>query len=221
MMYVHPEYQFSIDTSKEGVNTLVIESQTAFRTIIADILEQVDGKEGKSVLSEGNTPLDMTRHAELLMDPIGFDINRKSLLSKIVTAMEKSSQNSEHYAAIAQLMAQLEILIDNLAFEHPCDIRYTKLSFGSILKSIGLAVRDEYDDQLEKLVDYMELVREFEGDKLFFIVNLRSFFEDGKISLFMETVREHGYHVVLLESTERSRLPCEIRSTIDTDLCEF
>ncbi len=67
----------------------------------------------------------------------------------------------------------------------------------------------------------MELVREFDGEKMFFIVNLRAFFEDEKVSLFMETVQKHNYNVILLESVERTRLPYEIRSTIDKDLCEF
>ena len=121
MRYVHPDYEFYIETSEEGVNTLVIESPTAFRAIVSDIMAQIGGEEGQSVLSEGNVPLNMARHAELLMDPIGFDINQKALLTKIASTMEKSSQKSEHYADIAQLMAKIELIVDDLAFEYPCD----------------------------------------------------------------------------------------------------
>ena len=89
------------------------------------------------------------------------------------------------------------------------------------MKAVGLAVRDEYGSQLEKLVDYMELVREFDRDKLFFTVNLRSFFTDEECGLFMETVAGHGFHVIMLESMDRPKLKLERRITIDTDLCEF
>ena len=221
MRYVHPDYEFSIETSEYGINTLVVESQSAFRTIISDIMLQINGKEGQSILSDDNIPLDMARKAELLIDPIGFDINRKSLLTKIVLAMERASHEAENYITASQLIAQIELFVDKLAFDHPCDIQGTKLNFASVLKSIGISVRDEYDDSLERLIDYMEIVREFEEDKMFFIVNLRSFFEDEKISLFMKTIREHRYNVILLESIDRPRLACEIRSTIDKDLCEF
>ena len=67
----------------------------------------------------------------------------------------------------------------------------------------------------------MELVREFDRDKLFVLVNLRSFFDDHDVERFLKTIEEHGHRVLLMDGTERKRLPMERRITIDIDLCEF
>ena len=66
-----------------------------------------------------------------------------------------------------------------------------------------------------------ELVREFDRDKLFVTVNMRTFFADGIMERFLETVRSHEFHVLMLESQSYARLAPEKRITIDADLCEF
>lgn len=66
-----------------------------------------------------------------------------------------------------------------------------------------------------------ELVREFDRDKLFVIVGLRSFFSDGRVEAFLKTAVDHGYRVLLLDCISREKLPGERRLTIDIDLCEF
>ena len=57
--------------------------------------------------------------------------------------------------------------------------------------------------------------------KRFVLAGLRSFFADDRVELFLKTVLEHGYRVLLLDSIAREKLLCEKRLTIDNDLCEF
>jgi len=59
-------------------------------------------------------------------------------------------------------------------------------------KATGIAVRDEYEDSRERLVDCMELVGIFDRDKLFVFVNLQSFFSNHEMELFLSTVSGHG-----------------------------
>ena len=96
-----------------------------------------------------------------------------------------------------------------------------KCSVAGLLKGIGISLRDTYEDPLERLLDFMELVREFERDKLFVIVGLRSFFSDGRVGSFLKTAVNHSYRVLLLDCIARGKLPGERRLTIDIDLCEF
>ena len=90
-----------------------------------------------------------------------------------------------------------------------------------ILKAIGIEIPDNYKDPLDKILDYMELVRDFDRDKLFIFVNLRSFFPDEKLKLFFEAVLSHGFQIMLIDGREYDRLNSERRVTIDKDLCEF
>ena len=67
----------------------------------------------------------------------------------------------------------------------------------------------------------MELVRELDHDRLFIMVNMRSYFTDEDMQTFVESASLHGFRVLLLESSARRKLKHTQRYTIDEDLCEF
>ena len=82
-------------------------------------------------------------------------------------------------------------------------------------------MREEYDSMPEKVIDYMELVRTFDRDKLFITVNMRAFMTDEEAELFLSTVLSYGYHMLMLESSAKPLLKSESRVIIDEDLCEI
>ena len=47
------------------------------------------------------------------------------------------------------------------------------------------------------------------------------FFANDRVELFLKTVLEHGYRVLLLDSIAREKLPSEKRLTIDNDPTRF
>lgn len=150
-----------------------------------------------------------------------FSLNTKPILGKIAAELEHLSVNESNFVKTAAILQNLEQYLEELSFPLNCDLMYKNCTVAGILKAVGISIRDEYDDPLERLLDYMELVREFDRDKLFVLLNLRSFFADEHVEKFLETVSVHGYKVLLLDSVSRKKLALENRITIDNDLCEF
>ena len=68
---------------------LVIENKRFFRTLLCDAASAIDGNRTDLVLSDGDRILDMAKNAEILSDFICFDLNRKTLLNKIIGELEK------------------------------------------------------------------------------------------------------------------------------------
>ena len=52
---------------------------------------------------------------------------------------------------------------------------------------------DEYFRLVDKIYAYMELIREFEGDKLFIFVNLSSYIGKEQLQEFVNTVIGHSF----------------------------
>lgn len=221
MKLAYPELSSVLETNSPGVQTLVVESPVFLREFLLDISGQMQGEEGRAALSENNTVLEFSKYAELMDDPIGFELNRKTLLNRIAAAMEREAFEPDNFMETEKVLRDTELLLDRLAFSFPCDVVYSKLSISSLIRAVGLELRDEYDDLLERMIDYMELVREFDRDKLFITVNLRSFFSDNEVSAFIDTVLSHEFRVLMLESHDAALLPNERRLTVDADLCEF
>lgn len=70
------------DTASDKVQTLIIENQPLLLTLLTDIQAQLDGLDGKAVLSESDKLLPLSKHLELLTSFVPFDLNKKALVSK-------------------------------------------------------------------------------------------------------------------------------------------
>ena len=221
MILAHPQMNTALDFDGPFVNALVVENPDFFRHLLCDLYGQLQGDSGKLILSDKEKTLSVSKWVELVDNCIHFDLNRKSLMSKVCAAMERTAVSETFFLKTSELLCALEHYVDELAFELPGDIVCEKCSVSGLLKGIGISLRDDYEDPLERLLDFMELVREFDRDKLFVLVGLRSYFADSRMELFLKSVLEHGYHVLLLDSIAREKLSQEKRLTIDNDLCEF
>lgn len=210
-----------LDCSKNQICTVVIENPKLFYEVVEDIDRQIQGLEGESVLSENNQILKMDKYAEKLMQFVPFDLNKKSLLSRITSYMQKIAVDEIHYEKTSGFLAVWEKFCMDLEFELPVGIEFTKINIDALLKSSGIMISDDYDSLAEKVLDYIHLVEYFEGKKLFVLVNIRSFVENEEMQKFGDTVLARGYQIILLDNKEYPLLNNEKRCVIDADLCEI
>ena len=221
MKIVNPKINYVFDTDTDKINTLVIENQRLMFDLLTDIEQQLSGYDGKTVLSDNNKILSISKQLELLTQFIPFEINRKNLISKISAELEKNAVCSEKYEHTAELLRMLEEYLSDLAFDLRADINFSKINIGAIIKAASPEILDDYDSLSEKIIDYMELVTDFDRQKLFITVNLRNYVTDEETESFMRTVLSHRLHILMIESHEYFRLPSENRVVIDCDLCEI
>jgi CRISPR type II-A-associated protein Csn2 len=221
MTLAHPQMDTVLDFDGTQVNALVVEDPDFYRHLLCDLYSQLQGDEGKLILSDKGKTLAISKWVELVDNCIHFELNRESLLTKVCAALERTAVSEAFFLKTSELLGALESYVDELTFELPGDIICEKCSVTGLLKGIGVSLRDDYEDPLERLIDFMELVREFDRDKLFVLVGLRGFFPDGCVERFLKTVLDHGYRVLLLDCIAREKLPHEKRLTVDNGLCEF
>lgn len=221
MKFVYPEINRVFDTEGDKVPTLIIENQPLLFRLLGDIRSQIEGEDGKSVVSDNGKVLQTSKSAELITELIGFTLNRRQLINKASSVLEKTVMSGELFGEATELLYELNAFLSKAAFELEGDICFPGISFSSLIKSSGMEFREDYDSLPEKLIDYFELVEKYDRKKLFIIYDLRSFVLDKNVELFLETVVQHGYNVFMIESSERERLPSELRYIVDSSLCEI
>ncbi len=224
MKFAYSDISGVFEFNQPFVHSLVIENQSLFRKLLKDIYLSLDGLTTSVILSKDNKTIDVSKNLEMITDFVNFDINRKSLLNKICNALERVSVSPENYLETQKLISEIENKVSMWSFEFPCDIVASKISVSNLLKGIGIELNDDYQGEngdAERIIDYMELVREFDREKLFITVNMRSYFSNTVMENFMKTVVSHEYKVLMLESKAYSLLNFEKRLTVDEDLCEF
>lgn len=207
---------------KEGeVQSLIIENQKLFRFLISDIDNQIKGFSGETVLSIDNKPAVLGKHVELLTEFAQLDINQKRFLTQILVQLDKIAVDEINFCPTQELLALIEKHIQGLAFALPVDIELSKLSFSVLLKALGITIIDDNNHAAEKLIDFCQMVSAQEREKLFITVNLRTYFTDEELNLFLETAYANKYQFLMIESVERGKLLNETRRIIDIDLCEI
>lgn len=221
MKLAFPEIDHVFDTELSKVNTLVIENPCFLYRILTELNEQIQGNEGRFVVSSDGKILDIAKNIDLISQFVPFTLNQKALLNKIANALEKNAIASDNYVRTMELMGELEVFLSDLAFDLVGDIQFSRLDIGQVIKAVGPELNMDYPSLGEKIIDYMELVTEYEREKVFVLYNLRSIMSDDEVQLFMQTVLSHNFHVLLIESCEHKRLDEEYRVIVDNDLCEI
>lgn len=220
MILAMPEMENTISVEPGFVAALIIENPSFFRTFVLDLYRQQNGEHGKIVLSRDYELLNPAKTIEMIDSFVSIHLNRKSLLTKICSILEQSAI-TEHSEATFRLLRDMENYFYDLAQDFPCDLEFSKINAASLIKMAGVSLRDDYENPLEQLIDYMELIRELEGEKLFVFINMRAYFSQEAMEAFAQTAMEHEYLFLLVDNMEYPRLKKENRLVIDSDLCEF
>ena len=221
MKFVYSGIDTVFSIEETYVNELVIENKRLFREVVEDLSAQVSGFSGKALLSIDNVSVDMQKHIEVITCFVPFEMNRKTLISKMLQKFEEKAVDSEHFFHTSEIMRLIETYLDNITEDSDCELSYSKLNISSIIKAAGIEIDEYGKSNLERMYDYFELVRSFEGDKVFFLVNMRAFYSDDDMREFIMTAIGHWIKIFLLESEIRGKLENVMRTTIDEDLCEF
>lgn len=210
------------DMQENNITEIIIENQSLMRSVLTDVWNQGEGLDGLSIISEDDKRLPMNKYIEVIDRFIPFNINRKSLLTKISFEIEKRALEPDYYAETTELLSKIEKLLMDVSNElSNIDIVFENITVSSLIKFSGVSINEEYESLGEKLVDYMELVTEYDRRKLFLFVGLRSYLSDSELDLFVDTVRRRGHEVVLIEAVERIAINGIKRYIIDNDLCEI
>ena len=221
MKLTYPEINAVLDTENGKINSIVIENAELMYNFLSDINFQILGNDGRTVISDSKGTVDFAKSVELISQFIPFELSKKSLISKITSVMEKRAVAEDLYLETAELLSVFEKYLDKLSYEVDCDIIWEKVNINSLIKAAGIMLNEEYESLSEKILDYFELVREFERNKMFITVNLRSYISDNELELFLSDALKRNINLIMIENHEHKLLNNEKRLVIDSDLCEI
>ena len=200
---------------------LVVENRNLFFKMVNDAVVQAEGNDGGFVLSIMDKAVEFSKYTDVTIQFSPFILNKKGLLTKLYSSLERSAVDAENYMDTAKLLADLETYIDRLGEGFPFSIELKKLSIGAVIRAVAPEIDDTEQSPIEKIFTYMELIRELDRDRIFVMINMRAYFSDEDMERFLESVSLHDFKVLLLESTAYPPLKNVKRYLIDDDLCEF
>lgn len=221
MKIAYKNFSTIIETSPQSVTGIIIENPLMLYSFLSDVRETMEDHAEHIVLSSDNITLDFSKNVELLTDFIRFDLNQKALLSKIMVSIDKISESENFYNQSHQILSLIENHIMEMTIDFPCELAYEKIDMISIIKAMGISLVEDYFCLEEKILAYMDLVRDFLNKKLFILVNCRGFIPGHRMQSFVDTALKREHEILFVDNASYPKLLQEQRLIIDDDLCEI
>ena len=221
MKLAHPELKMIIEDKENIINVLVIENEKFFCRTVEDIYAQINGYDGDYVISRNNEPIQWSRNSEIITQYVPFDINRKSLITKLYNKLKKealgnyNAETCEISGRISEYVSMLSNSVDaELCFDESTDA-------AGIFKLVNLKFEESGNSIAEKMISYMQNVRELEGEKWFIAVGLKNYLDKNELIELYHTVFLKKIKLLLIEGNDKENLEGEKKYIIDKELCEI
>ena len=198
-----------------------MESPGIFRKYLKELLNQIQSKEGKFVLSHEERELDIGKNAELILNPLEIDINDRRFINKLYGELKELAYDEAHYVQTRQIIQNIMAYFMELEQESSIALDYSELDFGQLMKAVGIKIDENSDETVERLAQYLHVIAKLMNKILVVFVNLSAYLENWEIENLLKEAFYLKLYVILIE---RQNLSLEIRKNcyiIDTDCCEI
>lgn len=192
---------------------------------LSDVMElagQVEGKEGRFVLSDNEKEVDISKNVELIFNIFALDINERKLISKLYMELEKLTADERFYVKTQEMKQYLQEYLLQLEQETDYILDLAdEIDFASLFKAFGIKYEVLEENFLERLVRYMRIVERLLKKKLFVFVNLRSYLSNQQIDELIKEATYQEIQLLLIETCARDCIEGVTRYIIDKDGCEI
>ena len=211
-----PPFQLECDR----VNVISVENGTLYYRMANEFAAQCAGREGGFVLSEDNSPLNLSKVTEMITCFIPFELNSKRLLTRLYSKLESICE-SELYEKTLRLRAEITEYLSSATEMLNCDTEFdNEADLKALFKCFDMKFSSS-ERLSDQVVDYLLNVYELDGKRLFVTVGLLEFMGRDEADLFFQTVIGHKLTLLMLEGRTPQYNPLINRMTIDEDYCVF
>lgn len=200
----------------------IIESPDLFTKYVQELYAQCGRSEGGFVLSEDGNEIDLPKAADMIMNPLGLDLNEKKIVSKLYSELVKISVSEVMYEKTTELTRYIADYIMNLEDSANYTIQFSeKLDIAVLLKAMNVKYEEIEESLLEHLARYIKLVADLLGVRLLIFVNIRSYLNDKQLAALIQEIKYQEIKALFIENQEKGCVEDGMRYIIDKDGCEI
>lgn len=222
MKLAHVDTERVIELDCRKAVEWIIESPAFFQRYVQLLNYQAEGRDGEFVLSDGDVILDISKCAEVIMNPFTLDFEDRRIQKKLYTGLQKTAYGEEMFLETQKITAALQGYIFQL--ENVCgyDIEIdTAVDIQMLFKALGVRLEGGEYNFSEKIAQYMKIMAELMGKKLLVFVNIRSYLEDEQIQELMKNAVYNEISLLFIENVQRDFAGMKNYYIIDKDGCEI
>lgn len=201
---------------------LIIESPQLFGKYVQELRGQIEGAEGRFVLSDEEREYDISKSVDFIIDPLAVNINEKKILNKLYSELEKMAYGEDFFIITQEICANIHKYFSDLEQVSPYILHIgDNIEMSNFFKALDVKVEDYAENYLERLNQYIKILAELLKRNLLVIVNLRSYLEDEQLMKLLDSAAYSEINILLIENVQRKLLDGIAYYIIDYDGCEI
>lgn len=219
MKFIYSQYQLEIDVKEEQITVLTIENPKAYRDILSDLWNQIEGQEGEIILSENEKVKKLAKEAELIFNLFDLDCNNKKVITKLYQEIkELTNENllNESAEINTQILGYLEKAIDQVPYALDYEVDF---DVSVLLKMYDVRVNTLAENLLEKIVEYIKVMNRICNIRIFIFVGLKQYLTVNELEQLYEFIFYEHISVLILEPVFTKSIIGEKSWILDSDLC--
>lgn len=208
-------------TENRKIWELVIEEPKLLREVMRDLASGELAEKRTKIVDNGE--LVEASKIEVMMDLFRLDFNNKKAMGALLKKVMTRSLAEDFYLKTGDFKTKILRYIMEVVEAEQFGFEVEAEDFGldNIAKAVNLKVVGDEDDFVELLIDYMTMMAELAGVKLFIFYGFRAFTGEDEMVRFLENVKNHQIDILLVENYSRKPIDGAGRLIIDRDLCEI
>lgn len=223
LVYKNIEYILNLEENK--VPVYIIENQKLFFKMLQDLHRQVNmSEEGNFALfDDKNKELNISKNFLLISDVFNINFHDKKIINSIFSILKEESLSEENYSLRLETENKLKDFLQVLisSFEFPLEIN-EKFEYESLFKIFNIKIQENYENFLEKIIDYLKIITRLTSIKYIVFINLKTFLSKNELEKLYKESFYNKINIILFENYENNCIiNVEKRIIIDSDLCEI
>lgn len=204
------------------LNELVVENPAFLRRLLKDLTEPGEVERKFGLTLDGDA-LKFDKDIDVVFNPLRLDFNNRRAMTTLLKLLVKTSISEDFYLETGKLKSKIIQYLDKIvdAEEFEFEVMADDFVIDSIAKAVNIHIVGDEDDFVELLTDYIAMMAELTGIKLFVFVNLRSLLDDEELKRLQHNLDNHQADVLLVEGFAHGGVENISRIVIDADQCEI
>ncbi|NLD50850.1 MAG: type II-A CRISPR-associated protein Csn2 [Clostridiaceae bacterium] len=223
MKLVHPLFSKPIEFKENIINVLIVENQSVFSNMVSDLLAQLNNQEGEFVLSRNYEPIAIAKETELIINPFDITLNDKRIINRLYNELNRIASGEEILSETQRIRSEIEKYLTRIIENVDYFIDFeSELDITSLLKASNIRITFSGSTLVEKVMDYINVLKNLCNTRLFLFVNIKTFFSDKELTELYKYIEYNKLDILIIENTVREKkFAQEAIRIIDVDLCEI
>ncbi|MGN0350991.1 MAG: type II-A CRISPR-associated protein Csn2 [Roseburia sp.] len=188
MKLVHSPTGLCIDVIENQVNVIVIESPELLAEYVTEIKKQLNGDEGKFVLSDKEI-CKLEKMLEIIVDPWAIDFNSKKIKSKLLQVAKEESDEycyEQFLEAKGVLCQYAENVMDKINYPVSYNMDMDSMA---LFKFLDIKIEIQSEKLIDTLIEYVKLLHDLCKIEVIVLVNIKTYLTEEEITyLYQEAL---------------------------------